>query len=69
MAIDPVIAQILQDQGKLMARLDAVEKAIMCDSEEDKAEGETESEDSGPELSTNPAIHSTQLEFDIPPIF
>lgn len=68
MAADALIAEILRGQGAIMERLDALEKLICDDAEEDKKEGESE----GPEASDmpppNPLFSSNQLEFDIPPI-
>ena len=58
-----MMAQVLMGLGRLEAKIDM----MMA---EDKSEDAKEKEyDSGPELATNPAIHSTQLEFDLPPIF
>lgn len=70
MADNSMIAEILRGQGAIMERLDALEKLMCDDMEEDKSEAESKSEtQAGPELATNPAIHSTMLDFDIPPIF
>ena len=69
MADNSLIAELLRGQGAIMERLDALEKLICADEEEDKMEGESRGED-GPQLATNPAMHSNQLEvYDIPPIF
>ena len=67
MAIDAVVAEILREQGKLAARLDAVEKAICC---ADEAESEhNDTEEAAETGSPNPMYYSNQLELDIPPIF
>lgn len=65
MAVDAMLAEILRGQGKIEAKLDQ----LIADELESESETETESEDSGPQLATNPAIHSNMLDFDIPPIF
>lgn len=58
-----MMCQVLMGIGRLEAKIDM----MMA---EDKSEDTKEKEyDSGPELATNPAIHSTQLEFDLPPLF
>ena len=57
-----MMCQVLMGIGRLEAKIDMMAK----DRSEDSKEKES---DSGPELATNPAIHSTQLDFDIPPIF
>ena len=59
-----MMAQVLMGLGRLEAKIDMM---MAEDKKEDT--GEKETEDSGPELTTNPAIHSTQLEFDLPAIF
>lgn len=64
MAVDAMLAEILRGQGKIEAKLDQlIADEMDCENE---TETETESE---PVLATNPAIHSTMLDFDIPPIF
>lgn len=74
MPIDPVIAEILRSQGRLEARVEMLEKAMQemeCEDEEDSGESEKpeyEIVSQGPELATNPALYSAQLD-DIPPIF
>lgn len=54
-----MMCQLLMGLGRLEAKVDMLMK-------EDTAEKESES---GPELATNPAIYSNQLEFDLPPLF
>ena len=49
MAFDPVVAEILREQGSLSARLDAVERCIMNMKDEEKKEDMKEGEDEGPE--------------------
>lgn len=68
MADNSLIAELLRGQGAIMERLDNLEKLICADEEEDKMEGS--GNEDGPQLATNPAMHSNQLEmYDIPPIF
>ncbi len=72
MADNSLIAELLRGQGAIMERLDALEKLICADEEEDKMEDKMEGSgnEDGPQLATNPAMHSNQLEmYDIPPIF
>lgn len=70
MADNSLIAELLRGQGMIMERLDQLEKLVAADAEEDKMEDDCETESEGPELATNPALVSNQLEmFDIPPVF
>ena len=73
MAIDPVIAEILKSQGRLEAQVEMLQAQVaelMCEEASDDAEEESGAEaESEPQLATNPAIHSTMLDFDVPPIF
>ncbi len=55
-----MLCQTLMGLGRVEAKLDML---LGIEKKESRVEY------SGPELATNPAVHSTQLEFDIPPIF
>lgn len=51
MAFDPVVAEILREQGSLSARLDALERYVMKeDEEEDTKEGEKDDMGSDTEM-------------------
>lgn len=60
-----MMAQVLIGLGRLEAKVDSMAEE---DKAEDAGESEIETEDATP-LSTNPALYSTQLEFDLPPLF
>ena len=63
-----MMCQILMKLGALEAKIDSI---IKDEEDDDMMEGEPADGDdkSGPELSTNPALYSPQLEFDLPPLF
>ena len=68
--IDPVIAEILKCQGRLEAKIEMLEAKVSDLMGEEMGEEPEEIEIVNSEaLATNPAMYSTQLEFDIPPIF
>lgn len=60
-----MMCQVLMQLGRIDAKLDMI---IAEDSKEDSKE-EIKMSESSPQLATNPAIFSPQLEFDLPPMF
>lgn len=60
-----MMCQVLMQLGRIDAKLDMI---IAEDKAEDDKEKETEGAGDGPQLATNPAIYSPQLEFDLPPL-